>query len=249
MGTIFKKIAIGIDVTEMNAALYHEHEIWNQIKARQETPGSPHSETKTIFLRWARDRSPEAAFTQIEAVNYPALANFPEAEDLIAKFFSLVPVLELGRVIIVSLKPGGKIAEHFDDGEYADHYQRFHLVLDSKDGNIFYGHHSDDHKEAVHMKTGELWWFDNKKPHEVENTSDAPRVHLIFDAVAPAYLRDYDLKAPGLRPHVVSNFKAEWTEYKPTSQTCYALAAADELPGQWKRRGSSMAIRRANHGN
>ena len=36
-------------------------------------------------------------------------------------------------------------------------------------------------EEEVGMRQGELWWFDNKKPHESFNRSDEERIHLIFD--------------------------------------------------------------------
>jgi hypothetical protein len=36
------------------------------------------------------------------------------------------------------------------------------------------------------MAPGELWWFDHGAVHSVVNDGD-DRIHLIFDAVAPAY--------------------------------------------------------------
>lgn len=193
MGTVFKKLWAGIEVNQMVAALYEHVDIWDQIKARQETPGSPHSETKTIFLRWSKDQSVEAAFHAIEAVDYPALAVFPEAVDLINKFCSVLTPTKLGRVIITQLKPFGVISPHSDEGEYPDHYQRFHIPISIGGGSCFYGE-GNDVLEKAKMKTGELWWFDNKRVHWVENMCDTPRVHMIFDAVVPGLERDYDLK-------------------------------------------------------
>ena len=40
-------------------------------------------------------------------------------------------VEDMGRVLIVNLKPCGHVTKHNDQGTYADHYQRFHLVLKS----------------------------------------------------------------------------------------------------------------------
>ena len=39
--------------------------------------------------------------------------------------------------------------------------------------------------EEARMHEGELWWFDNKKPHEASNESDADRIHVIFDLLPP----------------------------------------------------------------
>ncbi|MEL6920992.1 MAG: aspartyl/asparaginyl beta-hydroxylase domain-containing protein [Pseudomonadota bacterium] len=40
--------------------------------------------------------------------------------------------------------------------------------------------------EEVRMKTGELWWFDNKAEHEAMNDSETDRIHLIFDLLPEA---------------------------------------------------------------
>jgi hypothetical protein len=34
------------------------------------------------------------------------------------------------------------------------------------------------------MREGELWWFDNKQPHDSVNASDEWRIHVIFDIKA-----------------------------------------------------------------
>ncbi|MGK7915145.1 MAG: aspartyl/asparaginyl beta-hydroxylase domain-containing protein [Prochloraceae cyanobacterium] len=39
----------------------------------------------------------------------------------------------------------------------------------------------------MRMKPGELWWFDNKKPHEAINEADDWRIHLIFDVLNNCY--------------------------------------------------------------
>jgi len=190
---IFKQIAYGFDVGPMVAALYENHEVWDHIKARQETPGSAHSETKTIFLRWAKSQTVDAAFNEVEAVDYPALKVFPEAGDLIRLFSDMVKPTELGRVIITSLKPFGMIEPHIDEGEYPDHFQRFHIPISCGPGSIFCGRGEDGKTETAKMRPGDLWWFDNKKTHWVENMCDTPRVHMIFDAVVPGYERPYDI--------------------------------------------------------
>ena len=189
---VFKKISDSIDVSQMVAALYYNHEVWEHIKARQETPGSPHSETKTIFLRWAPDQSVEAAFNQIDAVNYPAYDLLPEAADLVSAFCEATNPTKIGRVIITQLKPYGLIDPHVDDGAYPDHYQRFHIPISCGAGSVFYGKKGSGDTESARMKAGELWWFDNKQTHWVENMCDAPRVHMIIDAVVPGMQRDYD---------------------------------------------------------
>lgn len=151
--------------------------LWDEIKLRQDTQGSPHKYTRSIFLRWSKDLSVQAAFTDIYAVDYPALAKLPEAEELIGLVLNAVKATRLGRVLITSLQPGGVITPHCDEGQVAAYYERFHIPLYSEDGNEF---HCES--EEVHMKAGELWCFNNKKEHWLSNKSEAPRMHLIVDA-------------------------------------------------------------------
>jgi len=52
------------------------------------------------------------------------------------------------------------------------------LVLQSEAGSLLA---SGD--ERIRMKEGELWWFNNKEPHEAFNHSAQPRIHMIFDVL------------------------------------------------------------------
>ncbi len=92
------------------------------------------------------------------------LERISEAEDAI-----------MGRAKIVSLPPGNKVYPHVDRGEYYRVRNRYHLILQSSGSWMRAG------DEEVRMKTGELWWFDNKAEHEAMNDGNTDRIHLIFD--------------------------------------------------------------------
>ena len=80
----------------------------------------------------------------------------------------------IGRLI-----PHKKVYKHIDprdDKEFFNFCDRYHLVLQSKNGSPLY---SGD--ESVVMQENELWWFDNNKLHWAENPSDDWRTHLIID--------------------------------------------------------------------
>jgi hypothetical protein len=183
------RLSSGLRIDPLLKAIQSKPDLFKEITARQDTAGTYHQDTETIFLRWAQDRSPMAAFTEIPAVDYPAIEKLPEAKDLIEKVLRVLKTKELGRVIIVRFKPKGFIAPHIDEGAYADHYERFHLVLDSDPGNHFMVESEKGKGSFVHMQPDCLYWFNHKKKHSVVNFSDRPRLHMIIDAVVPALKR------------------------------------------------------------
>ena len=101
--------------------------------------------------------------------NFPVTMQFlrDTAEELDA---------ELGRAKFANLLPGKRVLPHIDRGEYYKIRDRYHLVLKSKEGNYLAAG-----KEKTCLHEGELWWFDNKLPHEAVNESSEERIHLIFD--------------------------------------------------------------------
>ncbi len=78
---------------------------------------------------------------------------------------------------------GGTIDRHRDEGKYAEHYQRFHIVLASEDGNVF-----QCGNQLQWMRPATAWWFDHRQEHDVTNGSNASRVHLIVDLVSPSFV-------------------------------------------------------------
>lgn len=188
----FARLATGMDVAPLIYQIGMHQHLWNEITARQDVPNSPHIDTKSIFLRWCPTQTIEAAFKEIISVDYPASQFLPEAYFLVDKVKKLADGDTLGRILLVDLKPNGYIAPHADEGDYADYYERFHVSLRSGIGNKFYSEVLSECGEFVHMRPGEVWWFDHKKTHYVWNGSDEGRLHLIVDMVAPKYRRERD---------------------------------------------------------
>lgn len=188
----FERLATGLNVAPLLNAIWGQPDLWSQIVARQLTPGSPHKDTETIFLRWAEKLSLETVFTAIEAVDYPAFERLGQARDLIDGLMAMVGAKDLGRVIITKLKPGGSINLHADEGAYADHYERFHIALTGGEGAWFTCYIDQDRAETVRMNDGELWWFHHKREHQVVNAGSSDRIHLIVDCVAPKFRRERD---------------------------------------------------------
>lgn len=190
MGHNIKLLHQGLDPLPLLKKIQANPTLFDQFKARQQTPGSAHKDTQTIFLRWCEDQSIEAAFTQLPAIDYPAYEVLPEARPLVDEVLKIVEATELGRVIIPALKPSGIITKHCDEGAYADHYERFHVCLQAQRGNMITVQLEDRMVEAFDAAPGELFWFNHKANHMCVNPTEHFRLHLIIDAVAPKYRRE-----------------------------------------------------------
>jgi hypothetical protein len=188
------RVCSGLPVAALLAAVQGDPELWRQITARQDHPASPHRDTEAIFLRWCAGLDVASVFSDLHAVDYPAFHKLHRhLWPLMDVAYANVGGLEMGRAMIVNLKPGGFITPHADEGAYADRFERFHIPLQAEDGNEFHVQ-GDDGAETAQMRPGELWWFNHKRLHAVGNNSDAPRIHLILDIVAPRYRRERALR-------------------------------------------------------
>lgn len=174
--TSFQKIAEGIDVAPLLAKLEANPHLWEIETRRQNAPGGPHHSTECIVLRGPSDPTLATFATDVFAVPTPEMAHFIPELNALATLFERLETIELGRVLLVTLKPGGRIDWHTDEGAYAKAWSRMHVVLTSDKGNRFMV--EDEH---VHMAPGECWWFAHRRPHSVVNDSTAPRIHLIVD--------------------------------------------------------------------
>ena len=101
---------------------------------------------------------------------------------------------EIHRIAIVHLPPEGVVDSHIDEGAYYADKDRFHLVLSGYYNNIVM---KDPMPESTFIEddiemysAGDLWWFDNKSMHNVENiTKNIPRIAIIFDVLG-SYFRE-----------------------------------------------------------
>jgi hypothetical protein len=145
-------------------------------------PEGVHRDTFRIDLRGPLLATKEAIANDTEMVTHAKHA--PEVWRLARRLHNYMgSAYELGRVIVVSLDPDSVILPHVDTyGDYVEHYVRFHMPIQSDEGNRFFCGDED-----VHMRPGELWWFNHKQKHFVVNTSGRPRWHLMVDLAIPEY--------------------------------------------------------------
>lgn len=151
-------------------------DIWNVFTLRQNIPNSPHKQTKCIPLRGPELKPRINLEEVIENYDTNLSDSFPFIVNSVNTLFNHFPECELGRVMLVSLDPGGHIDRHSDSGKYAEYYRRIHIPIKSLEGNIFI---SED--ESIHMEPGGVYMFNHLIDHEVFNNSNEERIHLIID--------------------------------------------------------------------
>lgn len=183
----FQKIAEGLPVAGLLHQVQKNQHLFNENKFRTTYEGTPHVDVDDIWLRFsALERCYPASgsltnevMEDNEPIWFPAAAVLTEAKGLVLNLARAVDSYKLGRVLITRIKPGGRILPHADvDGAYvhAPGIARYHTVLQGAPGSQF-----RCGEERVQMLTGEVWWFDAGKEHEVLNSSEMDRIHLISD--------------------------------------------------------------------
>ena len=153
---------------------------FDEITLRQDAPGSPHKDTRAIFLRGPSASTPEAAvrawFDDVAYTDYGNLLQWPEALDLVDDILLQLPSAAVGKIMLVELKAGGALAWHIDEGDYAKAYRRFHLPIVTNPMAFMY-----TGGDQAHLPVGVLTEFDTSVLHSAINAGPAPRIHLILD--------------------------------------------------------------------
>lgn len=174
----FKKLGT-IDTSELKQELDNNKDLWNKNNLRTTHIGTNHADVDDIWILFPdikKHTTAQGLLDDLSGIEYPALKTLPSVTKIVDKVMIEVKGKELGKVLITSLKPKGKILPHCDEGYSAKYYERYHVTIQSEEGNTF---RTED--EFVHMKPDELWWFNNLNEHELYNGSSIPRIHLVMD--------------------------------------------------------------------
>ena len=100
------------------------------------------------------------------------------------------------RIRLMSLAPrGGELARHADitdrdAGTLPGKLMRIHIPLITNPDVRFQQWTLDGEIKEAHMRAGEVWYLDTRKPHTAVNGGSTPRVHLVIDAKASPDLLD-----------------------------------------------------------
>jgi hypothetical protein len=197
----FLKIADGLDVMPLLVALYHydkSDNIWQADTYLRDYPQGPFGDTESVILRFPKRsvleteealKDYEKHFDQHENFDQPVFKVLPQARPIIFNLMAYIQGERLGRCMINKLKPGGRVYPHADTPVHADYWDRYHIVLKSLPGNSF-----RCGNETVGMKSGEIWWFNNKLEHEVINNSADDRINMVIDVRTSKYAIDSGAK-------------------------------------------------------
>ena len=118
--------------------------------------------------------------TCTEFADTPVLGACEYFREVLASFGCPLQAVRLMR-----LEPGSVIHEHRDHDLSADAgFARLHVPVATNPGVTF-----TLNQRAVRMREGECWYLRLSDPHAVRNDGATPRVHLVIDVVADAWLR------------------------------------------------------------
>jgi len=177
----FLQVASGVDVEPLMSEISAHHELWDAHKERKESNGTPHSRMSDIWVRYndkARYKDRESFNAEHVPVWYPAWYALPALRPIIFDLMAAVQGEMLGGVLITRIPAGGGIAPHVDCGWHVEYYDKFYVSLRSAPGAEFFCDH-DGVTEALNPAVGDIWRFDNRKNHWVENRSGQDRITLI----------------------------------------------------------------------
>lgn len=164
-----------MDIEPLTSTLAYRESLFDEIRLRQNTPGSAHHDTRTIYLRGPVAMEPGFWTKDIVHCDYPALKEWPEAREALEVIAARVKS-QISKAMIVSLKPGGFVDWHIDQGEYADTHCRGHLPLATNDHAYVYAG-----DESGTLAPSFFFKFNNRVLHSAINLGDTPRIHLIVD--------------------------------------------------------------------
>lgn len=179
----FTLITEGVDVAPINAQLAEHPELWDQHSHRRTAEGTPHTGMSDI---WVRYNDPAKIALGRDVFNgehvpiwYPAWDCLQTLRPVIFDLMAKVEGEMLCAVLITKIPPGCGIAPHIDDSWHVRYAEKFYVSLQSEPGAVFA---CDDGawQESIQPEPGQIYLFDNRKMHWVDNRSSADRVTLII---------------------------------------------------------------------
>jgi hypothetical protein len=175
----FKKLG-SVDVSAAVAQIDAHPELWNQITWRSEGK-SPHRETQDI---WVRNRKVDEIAANRRSILEPHLPVFYPAWEVLTELHPIVfgviarhRATCLGHILITRIPEGCQVYPHHDRGSWHSETMDFKVWIPLKAPA---GCVNTVEDEAVVMRRGEIFTFDNMKTHGVKNFGPGERQTLII---------------------------------------------------------------------
>jgi Aspartyl/Asparaginyl beta-hydroxylase len=148
---------------------------WDEHRWRTEHPRSPHREISDIWVRYNTIQNLGPHFNDEHIpVWYPVAERLPSARALAEMLFESMGARQLGAVLITRIPPGGQVYPHVDSGWHAATFEKFAVQVKGNSRQSFCFEDSQ-----LSPEEGEIYQFDNSKPHWVLNPSGEDRITLI----------------------------------------------------------------------
>ncbi len=173
-----------VPVDNLRRQLAAQPDLWDRHTRRKTAPGTPHARMSDIWVRYQDDRFFRAAgdwtgFNDRHVpVWYPAWHRLPALRPIIFSLMAAVEAEMLCGVLITRIPSGEGIERHADDSWHVQYTDKLYVSIESEPGAIF-GAEDGLGIECLAPKPGEVWLFDNRLPHWVENKSQGDRITLI----------------------------------------------------------------------
>lgn len=167
------RMAEGVDVGPLRAALAAHPELWNQRRERTAPEDSPHHGLDDIWPRYADPRTMQADGSHC-SMWYPPADVLP-VRDLVFRLMAAVQGEQLGGVLITRIPAGKQCRPHVDPGWHARHYDKFAIQIEADPASQAF--HFEGH--SLRTAPGDVFWFDNAYTHWVTNEGTQDRITLI----------------------------------------------------------------------
>lgn len=176
----FVKLDCRVETDALLVALQMQPELWSAHEGRRNYEQSPHRETSDIWLRYndiSKLGDDYVAWTaQHDSTWLPAAARLPQLRPIVFPLMARCEAVRLGGMLITRIPPGKRVYPHIDKGWHPDYYNlKLYVPLAANEHCV---NRVED--EAVVMRVGECWYFDNTREHEVINNGATERISLII---------------------------------------------------------------------
>jgi hypothetical protein len=173
----------GVIVQPLIQQIEANPQLWDQNVFRNYEPGytseNPHERVSDIIVRfnhwknWTGDR--RAFNERHESVWWAPYEKLTYLKPLVFDLARWFYAESIGMVLITRIPPFHEVKPHVDAGWHARHYLKFAISLKSAPRQKFCFEGTE-----IETQVGDLFAFDNSKPHWVTNPTDQERWTLII---------------------------------------------------------------------